>query len=83
MIIVYNLMVQLGLSENFKHQFHQWDFATLSMKEPIGMIWQTYLTSCEVRKEVVKTLEPFPLGKLLRGWRKSSIVPMQIHTFNR
>ena len=59
MIIVYNLMVQLGLSENFKHQFHQWDFATLSMKEPIGMIWQTYLTSCEVRKEVVKTLEPF------------------------
>ena len=39
-IIGHDLMVQLGLSDYFKCQVHQWDGATVPMKQPIGMIGQ-------------------------------------------
>ena len=34
MIIGCDVMVQLGLSANFKHQFLQWDGVTVPMKAP-------------------------------------------------
>ena len=38
MIIGRDLMVQLGLTANFKCQVHQWDGATVPMQEPSGLI---------------------------------------------
>ena len=44
-------MVHLGLPYDFKCQVLQWDGLTVTMKEPIGLLGQTYQTShemCEV-----------------------------------
>ena len=38
MIIGRDLMVQLGLSADFKHQILQWHGVTLPMKEPSSLI---------------------------------------------
>ena len=38
MIIVHDLMVQIGLSNDFKRQVLQWDGATVPTKEPNGLI---------------------------------------------
>ena len=51
-------MVQLGLSANFKRQFLQWDGVTVLMKEPISLIGQTDITSCEMCEVVMQTEEP-------------------------
>ena len=48
MIIVCDLMVQLGLLDNFRCQVLQWDGATVPMREPSGLLGQTYLTICEM-----------------------------------
>ena len=37
-IIGRNLMVKLGLTDDFNRQFLQWDGATLHMKEPSGLL---------------------------------------------
>ena len=44
-IIVRNLMVQLGFSEDFKRQVLQWDGITVPTKEPRGLIVQIDPTS--------------------------------------
>ena len=58
MIIVRDLMVQLGLSSKFKRQFLQWDGVTVPMKEPRGLLVKSNLTSCKMREVVMQTSEP-------------------------
>ena len=58
MIIGHELMVQLGLSDGFKRQVLEWDDATVTMKEPSGLIGQTYLTSYDMREVVMQKEDP-------------------------
>ena len=58
MIIGCKLMVQPGLSDEFKRQVLQWDSATVPMKETISMIGQTDRTSCNMHEVVIHTAEP-------------------------
>ena len=48
MIIVFDLVVQIGLSDDFKHQVLKWDGATVLIKEPIGLFGQTDITIHEI-----------------------------------
>ena len=58
MIIGHDLMAQLGLSDGFKRQVLEWDDATVTMKEPSGLIGQTYLTSYDMREVVMQKEDP-------------------------
>ena len=58
MIMRHDLMVQLGLTANFKRQVLQWDGATLNMKEPTIFLGQSYLTKREMHEVVMKTVKP-------------------------
>ena len=44
MLIGGDLMVQLGLTVEFKHQFFQWDGATVHMKETRNLLGKYALT---------------------------------------
>ena len=57
MIIGRELMVQLGLTANFKQQVLQWDGATLHMKEPRCLLGKSDLNKRDMRKLVMKTTE--------------------------
>ena len=59
MIIGRDLMLQLGLSNDFKCQVLQWDGVNVPMKEPSGLLGQSDLTSSEMCEVVMKTSEPF------------------------
>ena len=62
-IVGHKLILQLGLSVDFKHQVLQWDDDIVPMKEPIILMGQTDLTShdmCDVvmhNEELVSTRE--------------------------
>ena len=58
MIIGRELMVQLGLLEEFKHQVLQWYVKKVPMKEPIGIPGKSYITSCEMHEVVMHIAEP-------------------------
>ena len=58
MIIGRDLMVQLGLAEDFKHQFLQWYFATVHMKEPSGVLGQYNLYKREMHEVFMQNAEP-------------------------
>ena len=58
MIVGRDLILQLGLLAKFKYPFFQCDGATVPMKEPSGLLWQTYITSCEMYKLVMHNEEP-------------------------
>ena len=58
MIIGRDLMVQLGLSDDFKCQVLQWDDDIVLMKEVSSLLRQTDLTSHEMREVVMQTAEP-------------------------
>ena len=58
MIIGRDLMVQLVLLVDFKCKVLQWDGVTVPMKEPIGMIGKSDLTSHEMSKVAMQTAEP-------------------------
>ena len=45
MIIGHDLMLQLGLLSEFKHQVLQWDGVTVPMKEPSGLLGKSYFNS--------------------------------------
>ena len=60
MIIGRDLMVQLGLTADFKRQLLQWVSATVHMKEPINLLGQSNLTKSKMRKVVMQTAEPAP-----------------------
>ena len=51
-------MVQLGLLSDVKCQLIQWYGATLSMKEPSYLLGKINLTSHEMRKVVIQSVEP-------------------------
>ena len=51
-------MVQLVLLVDFKCKVLQWDGVTVPMKEPIGMIGKSDLTSHEMREVDMQTAEP-------------------------
>ena len=53
MIIFRDLMVHLGLVTNFKVKVLQWDGAVVTMKYPIGLLGQQYLTCDEMNKVVM------------------------------
>ena len=55
MIIGRKLMVQLGLTANFKHQVLQWGDSTLYMKEPIGLPGHYDLNNSEMREVFMHT----------------------------
>ena len=58
MIIGCDLMVQLGLTADFKRQVIQWYGATVPLKEPINFLGQSYLTKRKMRKVVMYNSEP-------------------------
>ena len=58
MVIGRDIMEQLGILGNFKHQILKWGGARLIMKEPSGILGQTNLTSREMIKVVMQTEEP-------------------------
>ena len=53
MIIGRELMVQLDLTADFKHQVLQWDGATVHMKEPRGLLGKSDLNKRDMRKLVM------------------------------
>ena len=58
MIIGRDLMVQIGITANFKRQVLQWDGATVHMKESIKFLGQSDPTKREMSKVVMQTAEP-------------------------
>ena len=76
MIIGRELMVQLGLTVNFKHQFLQWDGATLHMKEPRGLIGKSNLNKRDMRKLVMQTTEISSTREATERMVKMLTVPM-------
>ena len=58
MIIGRDLMLELGLSSDFKHQFLQWDGTTGPMKEPSGILGKSDLTQREMSEVLMQTVEP-------------------------
>ena len=83
MIICSDLMVQLGLTGDFKRQFLQWDCATLHMKEPSSFLGKYNLTKRKMRELVIHTEEPDSTQEATEKWLKSSTVPMQRQTLSR
>ena len=59
MIIGRDLMVQLGMTADFKFQFLQWDGTTLHMKDPSGLLGQSDITKRKMREMVMHTAEPY------------------------
>ena len=58
MIIGRDLMIQIGLTVDFKHQVLQWDGANVHMKYPSSFLGQSDLTKCEMREVVMQAAEP-------------------------
>ena len=58
MIIGRDLMVKLCLTADFKHEVPQLDGVTVPIKEPIGILGKTYLTSREMHQVLMQTAEP-------------------------
>ena len=58
MIIGRDLMVQLGLMDNFNFQFLQWYGATIHMKKPRNLLGQSNITKHKMREVVMHTAEP-------------------------
>ena len=58
MIIGRDLMVHIGLTADFMRQLLQHDVATVHMKEPSILLWQSNLTKHEMHEVVMQTAEP-------------------------
>ena len=58
MIIGHDLMVQLGLTDDFKCQALQWDGTTVYMKESRTLLGKSDLTKREMCEVVMQTAEP-------------------------
>ena len=58
MIIGRDMMVQIGLSDEFKHQVLQWDSASLPTKDTIRLLGQQYLIRRNMNEVVIKNSEP-------------------------
>ena len=51
-------MVEFVLLDDIKCQVLQWECVKIPMKEPIGLLEQSDLTSCNMLKVVIQTAEP-------------------------
>ena len=58
MILGCELMVQIGLTDDFKRQVLQWDGSTVHSKESSNFLGQSDLTKHEMRDVVMQTEEP-------------------------
>ena len=58
MIIGCDLMVEFVLLDDIKCQVLQWESVKIPTKEPIGLLEQSDLTSCNMLKVVIQTAEP-------------------------
>ena len=58
MIIGHDLMVQLGLTDDFKCQVLQWDGASIHMKESRNLLGESNITKREMREVVMQNAEP-------------------------
>ena len=58
MIICRDLMVHVGLTDNFKHQVLQWDGSTLHIKESSNLLGQSDLTKSKMSEVEMQTAEP-------------------------
>ena len=67
MIIVRDLMLQLGLLSNLKRQFLQQDGVAKPMKEPRSILEKKDLTSCKMRRVVMKNTEPVSTREYTEG----------------
>ena len=65
MIIGRDLMVHIGLMNNFKRQVLQWYGTELSLKYPISILGQTELTSLEMREVITQAAELFSAIKAI------------------
>ena len=83
MIIGSDLLVQIGLLAEFKHQVLQLDEVTLPMKEPSGMLGKSDLTSHEMYEVVIQTAEPVSKREATDRLVKSLKLPMQRQILNR
>ena len=70
MIIGRDLMVQLGLTADFKCQVLQWDCDTVHMKEPSGLLVKSDLTKRDMREVVMHTTEPASTREATEGMVK-------------
>ena len=70
MIIGCDLIVQLGLTSDFKCQVLQWGGTTVDMKEPSSLLGQSGLTKREMREVVMQTAEPASTGEATEGMVK-------------
>ena len=57
-IIVRDLMVQLSLEDDFKHQFLQCDGDTVHMKEPISLLGKSDITKRKMHEVIIQTKGP-------------------------
>ena len=83
MIICRDLIVQLGLADDFKRQVLQWDGATVHMKEPSSLIGKSDLTKREMREVVMQNAEAASNREATERMVKILAVPMKIQTLNR
>ena len=83
MIIGHALMEKLGLLAEFKRKVLQWDSGTTPMKEPGGMLSQTYITRREIHEVVMQTAEPVSTREATERLVKYSVSPIRSKTFNR
>ena len=58
MIIGRDLMVQIGLTANFKHQVLQWNGTTVHVKESRNLLGKSDLTKREMSEVIMQTSEP-------------------------
>ena len=83
MITGRDLMVQLGLSYDFKHKVLQWDGAKVHMKEPRGLLGKSDLNKHEMCEVVLQTTKPASTRKSTERMINSLTVPMQSQTLIR
>ena len=82
MIIGRDLMIQIGLLNNFRREVIKRDGVTLSVKELICLPGQTYITSSEMRKMLIQIVEQVPAKEATEILVKLSTVPMRRQNLN-
>ena len=67
MIIVRDLMIQLGLTADFKRQFLKWNGATESMEEPSSLLGHSFQLNARCVRWLCKLQNQLPHDRLLNN----------------
>ena len=67
MIICHELMVHIGLTDDFKRQILQWDGATVHMEEPSSLLGQSLQLIARCARWSCKIKNQLPHERLLNG----------------